>query len=441
MKKLIILIFIFMLTLLSSCDKTPYYLVETEEKTTQVFEYTESDDNPVELNAAVGFDSIKYYDGYIYFLFKNKNAKYSANSYILMRYNPATNNFTYVCADPLCVHESPDCPLFGMNFSFYIYNNKVYFRRAYMYMRRKSDGTPDYLETYVGFCSYDMTSQKPTAYNEIKNAELSDIDYTEYGRSIYTENYRFYYEYVYDENIKKHVFSICRMDLDTGEVIILDSSSNFVDEDNWAAELNTAFLFSLNGRIYFTDSKSIFSTDYSMGDRKQIAQGKFPDRVLTDGNRIIWGIKKKDGMSERLYSMNLDGTDMRDLGIEVKEWELTSNYIYYLTNDQINIGKLKSPSVATDELILTGSKLCRCLTDGSGNEVIWTFEGDLAGRRFLEWEVIGNYVYASFIEWKDSDGDGIFIDSDCYQSFDTQNNVFMRVNISTGDVFYITLPD
>ncbi|MGI6752887.1 MAG: hypothetical protein ACOX31_01055 [Eubacteriales bacterium] len=173
-----------------------------------------------------------------------------------------------------------------------------------------------------------------------------------------------------------------------------------------------------------------------MKEKKTVVEGKFSDQMLTDGRRIFWEEKNSDG-SISLFSMNIDGSDQTALNVDAWSWKLTTNYIYYLTYDKITVGKLQSKSISSSELVLTGSELRRCAHDGSGDELVWKFEGEYANMRFIEWHAIGNYVYATYTDWTDSDSDGVFTDSDCYQSNSGTKIKIMRINILTGGVYYI----
>jgi hypothetical protein len=406
---------------LPSCDKSRPADSSGQEETTYVS--TDSGDRPVEFNATNGGNFIQYYNNYVYFNKLNSP---------LMRYNPATDIVTYVCGDPLCRHNSPDCPLYGLKTPFYIFDNKIFFKKIYSYGHYKAGGGVEYIEKFLGFCSYDLLNSKITVYEQTDNPTNADFSIIGKVYELYTGRYRFYYDYMYNSKLEKYVYAICRMDLNTKENIVFES------ESNTSSNLSVSFLFSIGERIYFSDLKSIYSTDYDLKDKKIVAEGKFPNRMFTDGSLIFWKEVNGDNRNT-LYSMSVDGGEINDLQIEARSWELTSDYIYYVTNDSITVGKLSSSSIASDKLILNGSELHRCRHDGSGDELVWKAEGDNKYTRFNEWLVVGNNIYATYTKWTDTDGDGIFTDSDCYQS----NNNFniMRVSIPSGDVKYLYPPN
>lgn len=420
-RKSAILIMVFVILFLSSCEDTKTTKEDTLKNYTSV--NTEFADRPVDYNIINGAYFIQYSDNYLYF-YKLRSP--------LMRYNPETNNMTYVCGDPLCNHNSPDCPLYGLNTTFCVYNNKIFFRRDYRYLHRKADGAPDYYELYVGYCSYDLADSKLTVYEAVKNPTGDDRGYIGKVYELYAGKYRYYYDYIYNDKLEKYVYSICRMDLDTKEIVVFDS------ESNTSSNLRVAFIFCLGDRIYFSDLKSVYSTNYDLKDKKVVVEGTFPSEMYTDGSRIFWEDKNSDG-SRSLYCMNLDGSNQAALNIKAWSWELTTNYIYYLTYDKITVGKLQSKSMSSSELNLTGSELHRCKHDGSDDETVWKAEGDYKYTRFNNWLVVGNYVYAIYTNWNDSDGDGIFTDADKYQS--ANDFKIMRINISDGNIGYIYKPD
>ena len=56
---------------------------------------------------------------------------------------------------------------------------------------------------------------------------------------------------------------------------------------------NNMFLFAVDQRIYFSDGKKIYSTDYNMNNRQDIMSvASLDSNIKTDGEYIYWGEAK-----------------------------------------------------------------------------------------------------------------------------------------------------
>lgn len=398
------------------------------------FEYTNINDVPVMHNAINGLSTIKYYNDCLYFFPGTANP--FTKSITLMRYDCKTGNLTSVCSDPLCTHDSPDCPFFGFTTIFYLYNNTVYYRRAYSYANYDANNVyKDTLE-WSGFVSYNMDSSQMKVYNQ-----FDSLDYFEYGKQIYVENYCFYYDYIYSDESDKEIFAICRMDLNTGESVILGGKNNQFSESD-PNMLSQMFLFTLDSRIYFTDGKTIYSTDYDMNDKTEHAKGLFLDDVCTDGEYIYYSAAQKNNndMFISIHRMNFDGSSDIDIGITANKWFgyfITENYIYYTVPDEKIIGKNKVSGYSGTDIILNNSEIRRCRHDGSNDESVYKFDNDMANYRLTDICAAGNYIYGLYSYWTDSDNDGTFEDGDQYQSSDDNHYNIMRINIETAVIHYI----
>jgi hypothetical protein len=62
----------------------------------------------------------------------------------------------------------------------------------------------------------------------------------------------------------------------------------------------------------------------------------------------------------------------------------------------------------------------------------------MANYRFIGMPcIVGNYIYGVYQRWTDSGGDGIFRDGDLYESTTNEDFNIMRINIQTGEIYYI----
>jgi hypothetical protein len=433
--KKVLLICVVML-LLSSCSKenlaNPSNTFEQENGVVLDFSYSESDDNVILYNAYNSTNIFQYEDGYIYF---NKSGPFGSTSSTLMRYNVSTGNITSICPDPLCKHDSPDCPLYGLIGAFIISKNIIYFNCRYNYLVRKSDGAPDYYKKFCGFVSYDIENNKRTVLEEYEDTIISGRPF-----DIFIYNYHYYYRNIYDEKSNNYKITICRRNLITNEVIMLDDIS--------LQDVTTIMLFTLNNRIYFSDGCSIFSTNYDGNDYQTLLNGKF-DIAYTDGQYIYYRSKLNDtsqfSQSKDVYTVHrvdFNGKNDIDLNLCTKNFAVTGKYIYYIAYDEEIIGKNGIKGRSGENIVLSGSEIRRCNHDGSDNICVFRFDGDMVNYRLSVFPltVIGNYIYSSYEKWTDINGDGIFVEGELYNSTDRKTYNIMRIDVNSGDVYYIKAP-
>lgn len=116
-------IVIILLSLISCDDGQLEYIEKNNQKNISdtPFEYIKFDDEPLDYyNLVVGWDQLQYINGYIYFRNGLANPFNFPENQTLWRYNVETNNITTVCPDPLCKHNTKDCPIFAISDNFYI---------------------------------------------------------------------------------------------------------------------------------------------------------------------------------------------------------------------------------------------------------------------------------------------------------------------------------
>jgi hypothetical protein len=394
------------------------------------FEYTESDDEPIMYNTLNGGSEVKYFDGCIYFFNGNSSGR-QKNHATLYRFNVKTGNLTTVCPDPLCEHNTPDCPFYSMDSIYYIYENKIYYSRTYFL-------DIDFKETgyYADFVSFDLSDSKLKQYIVYSDS----IPEAVIGSELYIDKYRFYYDAIVDSKTNNIQTAICRMNLEDGsiDILIKDNSSN---NDKTSTLLINKFLFAVNQRIYFTDGREIYSTDYDMNNRQYILSGNFSSyKILTDGEYIYWGESEDSDNTDlqTLYRSKLDGSGERfSLGIKTEDWQLTENYIYYLNTSETNIGKNNITQRNSDDIVLTYNEIRRAALDGSSNEKVFSLINDDTNYEIYYYTCVGNYIYAAYNTFIDNNKDGVFDDSEYYQSIVENTYTILRIDVTTGDTYYI----
>lgn len=423
----------------TSCSNELQYLDDYDTGSAAIninenFSYTASDDVPLNYNIILGGDDIQYSNGYIFFhnVGRVPNIYMFPENKTLCKYNVKTNNLTTVCPDPLCLHNTKQCALFGMGSIKYIHNDKIIYLCRYMLRFENGEG----YDKWGGHVMYDMEKNKSYIRDEI------DLEsYAERIIQLFVDNYSFYYDNIYNEDIDDWVFSVCRWDMEKNEIIVIGGEENVHNQDaEYPDVMACAFLFAINSRIYFTDSKTIYSTDVNYENKIDHVTGSFLLDVYTDGEYIYYGVPvEKGSYVQSLHRMDFDGNNDIELGVvsEQRNVKLTSNYIYYKKYDEIEIGKADVRWYGSDTVTLNSSEIWRCNHDGTNHELIYKFEGDMANYRLISEIYVGNYIYASYIWYEDADNDGIFEEGDQHHGFSENECKIMRIDITTGEIYII----
>lgn len=338
-------------------------------------------DNPVKYNLADAASVIQYSDGFFYFeSYQIETGKRMMRNTDIYRYNPETKLLTHICKDAVCDHKSPDCPLFG-HMTAYVYNNKLYFDKNYRYTRASRED-----EIFMGFASYDLVGGelkklKVDAF-EVSENPTTKLSVSLKVSAIYCDEYRFYYENDYNEELKADVKAMKRMNLDTGEVTIIN--------DNCGETLK--YLFFYDGRLYSTDMKCLFSTDMDGKDKKIIAEGIFDKGTVTNGKVIVW----RDEASGELHAMNMDGSNSRSLGIKSENFKLNERNLYYFSDEEIETGKIAESGKAEK---IRSFELFRYSFEDGKSELLFDTRTDDGVTSFTSFEVVNGRFYGRYSKW------------------------------------------
>lgn len=415
----IIAVLMLLLTL-SSCTSNTSPIIITD--FTENFSYVEANDKPYTYNCIDASVALQYSDGNIFF-WGGPVGQWGAT---VCKLNPSTGIISSVCIDPLCDHNTPDCPFFGLRAWFYVYDNKVFYKRSYTYTYRNKDGSIRSTLDVSDSVYFDIIDSKVNVLQPIidKNAG-------EYLRQLYTDNFRYYYDYIFDENFDGYLFKMCCQDINSGDVSVIGG------ENNKDAVLER-FVFILNDRIYFVDGKRLYSRNLDNTDEIVHCTGNFGEIVMTDGQSIYFEVV--DGNDKNVFCM----TDINDYSSatliieDCTDWFLTENYVYYTDGDSRNIGQSEIKGYANSEIILQGNNIFRCDHNGANHELIFSFDNEYRNYQLTNMIVADNYVYGLYHLWNDSDKDGIYRDGDQFISNSSiEDFTIMRIDVTDGSVYFI----
>ena len=433
-------IFLLIMIVLASCSKSAI-LVDVHGGDSSQVVYIEDDDSILPYNQSDGWNRLKYSDGYLYFINGYCDYINFPAGISLYRMNVRNGNLSSVCPNPICKHNTPECPFYGLAGSFNIYAHKVLFNSMYIRSLEKPNANGETIESGGAYKTYDLESGKLTERNAI-----DPYNYTEYTKQLFLGEDCYYYDYIYNGSIDNWVFSINKWNLPTNKVYSLCGEEN-VMTDYSTASLSTRILFSLDDMLYFTDGKTLYRTDSEYRSHEIVAEGIFNGNVMTDGEYIYYSVKLPVNHSSRevctIYRMKFDGTDQMDLNIQTEDdrWNLTTRYIYYREYEERKIGVKRSKGVKgeEDELILYGGNIVRCGHDGTEKIAVFECKGDFKNYLTYDECVEGRYVYCLFDWWEDPNKDNVFDDSDYHESWNHLDYRIMRIDTETGDVLIINM--
>jgi len=434
-KKSICCMILLIAMLISSCAQDEMHYPETETPspsnfTIEIPSYIESDDAPIYHYGRMEKEHYQYQDGCFYFYINGQgalNLSRHNKSNTLLRMNIRNGTITTVCPDPLCMHNTPECPFAGRMFNVSIDGDMIIYARRYIY---RDDSTTKN-DSVIQICSYNLSDMKMKVHREIIMPETNKGAFK--SSMLYHNEYIYLYDMIYNEEDNTYQQGIYRINTSNNkqEIIINPQTNN-----------TTTFLFILNDRIYFTDINTIYSVNLDIEDKQIHAEGTFSTaRIYTDGQYIYYALAGKDS-TDNLYRMNLDGTNVIDLGINTDpSWFLTEKYIYYFPHDKMNI---PNPNGQTALLSMCNT-IWRCDHDGSNKTKVVELERSEKGFiQIHDVQVIGNYAYTDYYEYVDKNESGFFeSDQDrlYYSVNDPTNPHILRIDLTTGEMIKLYIPD
>jgi len=355
------------------------------------------------------------------------------NTAKMIRYSLDTGNTVYVCPDPLCMHNTEDCPFTGRIDLFFIRENVIYYDRKYMVYKNGS------MHMYWQYCTYDLENMKFSMLAEKEPQSSSGST----NKQLLTEKYWYYYDMAYDEETQTGKWVIERLNLKNGKIEQIGNKDGKKLEVNSDSIFAEQFLFILNDRIYFTDTQSIYSTTLDLEDKKVHIHGDFLSKdIYTDGTYIYYAVPEWDTeypaneYVQHLYRMDLDGRNVLDLEIKTLTglWMLTDHYIYYQTPKKVHIPSADSQQ--PEELFRTDA-FYRCAHDGSDKEQFFSLQTYKDGSdtpcqayKLSFFTVANDHVYGIYEVWEDKNEDGKFdfgTEFDSQYAFNTIGNQGVKV--------------
>ena len=416
-----------LLLLLPSCAKSPVPPAIEPEETASDWVYFPSDDRVYEGSPRNFSDRLQAVGDYIYF-----DGGWG-DTVVPGRLNCKTGNVTWLCGDPLCAHDTPECPLYGTRDFIALDDGSILALRQYAVTEMTLAGleVADRIHEIVRF---EPETRRSTVIEEFG-------DRLSLGPEVIVGNLRFCNSNVYDEE-GSWVGGLERMDLSSGKTEQLF--------EGWYT-----LLFHRDGRVWVSDGVGFFSFEAEADSpvlRPELngESAMMPEytRFSTDGTNLY--ITEHENKTVRVLPLDtgeeLDGGEERTLTVDFAEYNYilypTENWLYYFSGETTVLGKARVGGYASDQVELYGTEFRRCRHDGSDDELVFRFEGEYASFRPIHIAVTGRYLFCTYSWWEDPDGDGVYRDGDNRYSFPVNghdNCSLLRIDCETGDAKIITI--
>jgi len=399
--------------LLTACQDPAHIPVTPD--TTETVENTPDIDTVIDTYQLEG-SLFQYHEGRVYMHTGNPyNAVPQSGKGTLTRYNPETGNITAVCPDPLCSHDTMDCPFVGKVFFYYFKDNSIYYiRKIHTSINREPRNIRQH-------CCYDIESMKMTVLHEEEN----DGGFAS-PNSLIHNGYWYFYESVYIEETQTDARAVVRINLSTKkrEILLVNETeqndgSEISEEEAVAASRSNTLKFAIGDRLYFSDLLNIYSTTTELTDKTVHFEANFVNTdAKTDGTYVYASIPAYDDQGKstgtsRLHRFSLETGEETDLGIEVRpgNWYLTEQYIYFDTKNPLYL----NDTIPDEKEEKAGNidAIWRCRHDGSGLEKVFDlYRYDETGKitavlkPATPYAIAGDTIYAYCGIWEDTDGSG-----------------------------------
>ncbi|MBO5274617.1 MAG: hypothetical protein J6I45_08400 [Clostridia bacterium] len=393
-------IFILIIVVLCSCDqnvindinKNDLINENFDQKT--AFEFTPSDDRAAEAQNVVtrNFGSVRYHDGYVY-IFSSGQA---------FRFNPETGNITNLCSDPICLHETDECPFYGIrtNQQIHINDGKIYFLSQRYHRSEEGNRIFEYYRM-----QYDINLQ--TA----KVLEVYPFSGSWTGSDYYSNEWRYYIKIDTTEEKETYENLLRRENLNTGKTEILMN----------LGDINYTLVYVNEERIYLHDGVNLFYYILDDLNNKCIISDKCKGYIACDGEWFYHTLI--DGDKTSLVKYDMEGGNRVTLAENISRSYSTEQYIYYMPDVMYTIG---------EDITNYKSDIYRVPKNGGTAELVYTFPEDMIDRYVILYFIVdGNYLYANYgVYTSESDN--------WYESINADPYDVMRINLSTGDIYYIS---
>ena len=354
-------------------------------------------------------DGNSYTDNYVYTMWKTSDTSVST----LYRINVLNATGAPVCPDPLCAHNTSDCPFYGIDIAGSgIVGSSIYYLR---------DSVP--MKYCRQMCRFNLDSGKLEILHENNAATIA--------RLFVFEDYVYFLELTDDgKDYPTYAFRLMRYGIRDGKT---------VDLGNTGAQKNVDIYACVDGRLYWEDAggaETYFSTD--IDGKNRMDGDRLPDRTRSGNYSVtIENVQVIDRAYINMYtcdvvSKNLTSGETSVIVRNNPSFPMIYDgkvFYYRFQKEPLLIGDIVDEDSGERKKIFDarGTELYACDFDGQNDRLLC----DIAGSGYLFgitnsmlWSSgNGEYYCTTLISYRQSE-DG--------QTVERGNNAIVVINIKTG---------
>ena len=406
------------LLMLASCNNTLHYPDRMDSPADSTFTYEPSEDAWLDNQPSSAM--ISGLVGHGDFLYIN-------TSTAPMRLNTTSGKFSYLCSDPLCFHNTHECPFYTKTFTqFYpmIYENSIIFPVQYSEPIYKNGTITNERRVVNELRGYDIAEGR---------LEVLIKDYTHGGILEMTVggNYVYHYTQHKDEN----------------NTVTYYISQYDIKKEKETEEWLIAAMDGVNPyNLVYADDESLYLNSYVEGTIYKVSHGDpsalravyeapegyvTADVVYSDGV-LMFQEKTADGTSSRLMRCNTETSDtdiILTFDSPLRYMYYTEKYVYYVYDRYMELPISTGDTARQPETVIYRLGYT---ADLPAEEKVFAFSEDMSTYSMQTFVVSGNYLYGYYISW--GEPKEIYDYTDGYNSKD--EGMLMRINLKNGDIDY-----
>ena len=354
-------------------------------------------------------DGKTYTDNYVYTMWKPSDT----SAHTLYRIDVLSATGTPVCPDPLCGHDTNECPFYGINtVGSGIVGSSIYYLRGSVPMKYCRQ-----------VCRFDLESGKLAILYENSAATIA--------RLFVFDDYVYFLELVGDgKESPTYTFRLMRYSIRDGKT---------TDLGNTGAAKNTDIYASVDGRLYWEDAggaETYFSTD--IDGKNRMDGDRLPDRTRSGNYSVMTeNIQVIDRAYINMYtcdvvSKNLTSGETSVIVRNNPSFPMVYDgkvFYYRFQEEPLLIGDVVDEDSGERKKIFDarGTELYVCDFDGQNDRLLCDISdsGYLFGitNNMLWSSGNGEYYCTTLISYRQSE-DG--------QTVERGNNAIVVINIKTG---------
>ena len=291
-----------------------------------------------------------------------------------VKINPVTGAVTSVCVDPLCSHDSADCPLYGIQ-SAMVSGSRMYYVAGSLSVAQKTGERSGHCEVRA----YDMTNGTVKKLAQSEDAILllgAYRDAVYYAAAVYedeTDGFRYALFRADDRKTTElplaHEYRSVSASMNTGDLPSIYTFDG--DRILWYAPGENGYEFystDLAGKIlevFDAANPYMMNGTYADGYAYYSMMGENRGNLSSEADVMRWAYTRE------IWRSPLDGGDAELLADNAAAWIIAGDTVYYTVLEEEPETFTVNDRTETDWL---GGKICAMNADGSGKRLLVTLD-------------------------------------------------------------------